>query len=139
MNVSLKICLVLICGLLVLPSCVSSPEQPKQPEPTGIVIDGIRIQNGLRYTVTDVMILVPATHGFAGCGNILPRTACSNTFPDVQYRENAVVISWKEHGEPQQTDEFIVEARSDLRPNVSTWMEVTIFAPGQAGARLIQE
>lgn len=130
---------MLICASLMLLSCASAPEQPKQPEGTGIVIDGIRIQNSLRYTVTDVMILVPATGGFAGCGNILPRTACSNTFLDVQYRKNPVLISWKEHGEPQQTDEFIVEARSDLRPNVSTWVEVTIFAPGQAGARLIQE
>ena len=131
--------LALIFGLLFLQSCVSVPEQADQPEASGIIIDGIRIENGLAYTVTDVMILVPATGGFAGCGNIMPRTACSNSFPDVDYRENAVVISWKEHGKPQKTDEFVVKAPEDLLPGKPAWMEVTIFAPGQAGARLIQK
>lgn len=134
-----RIYLALICGMLLLQSCGSVPDQAAQPEVTGIIIDGIRIENGLAYTVTDVMILVPATGGFAGCGNIMPRTACSNSFPDVDYRENAVVISWKEHGEPQKTDEFVVKAPEDLLLGKPAWVEVTIFAPGQAGAKLIQK
>lgn len=130
--------LLFLCGILLLPSCGSVSGKRDLPQVADIVIDGIIIQNGLAYTVTDVMILVPETGAFAGCGNILSRTACSNAFPEVVYRERAVVISWKEHGEPQKTDEFVVETPVNLLAGKPAWIEVTLFAPGQAGARLIQ-
>jgi hypothetical protein len=64
------------------------------------VIDGIVIRNELAYPVTDVMIEVPATGAFAGCGNVLPRTACSNAFQGVDYRSSAVLVHWREHAAP---------------------------------------
>ena len=103
-----------------------------------LVIDGIVIRNELVYPVTEVMIEVPATGAFAGCGNVLPRTACANAFPGVDYRSNAVLVHWREHGAAHSTGEFVIEIPDTLRPGEAAVVEVVIFAPGEAGARLIQ-
>ena len=121
---------------LSVSSCVMQPVEPDQPAGADIYIEGVVIRNGLAYTVRDVLIQVPATGGFAGCGNILPRTACSNTFPEIDYKANPVVISWTEHGVAHETDEFIIEVPKDFAAGDSAWIEVIIFAPGQAGAKL---
>ena len=103
-----------------------------------ISITGVVIRNELPYAVTDVMIEVPATGAFAGCGNILPRTACSNAFQQVDYRANPMVIRWSEHGQPQQTGEFTVQRPNGAVPGSEFVVEVIVFAPGQAGARLTE-
>jgi hypothetical protein len=84
------------------------------------------------------MIEVPATGAFAGCGNVLPRTACSNAFPGVDYRSNAVLVNWRERGAAHSTGEFVIEIPDTLKSGEAAVVEVVIFAPGQAGARLIQ-
>jgi len=89
------------------------------------------------YPVTDVMIEVPATGGFAGCGNILPRSACRNAFQPIDYSANAVTVRWKEHGQPQQTDEFVVRLPEGVVAGSEYLIEVIVFAPGQAGAHLV--
>ena len=103
-----------------------------------MVITGIIIKNELAYGVTDVMIEVPATGAFAGCGNILARSRCRTTFQDVDYRSNEVLVRWREHGQQQQTGEFTIDVPSTLIPGIPSWIEVVIFGPGQAGARLVQ-
>jgi hypothetical protein len=131
--------LLAIAGLgaaVMLQGCATATARgASQP---GVVIDGIEIRNELAYPVTDVMIEVPATGAFAGCGNLLPRTACSNAFEGVDYRSNAVIIRWKERGAEHSTGEFVIEIPADLRPGSRAVVEVVIFAPGEAGARLMQ-
>ena len=122
----------------LLASCASTGGEDKPLEATGIIVEGIIIQNALMYPVMDVMIEVPATGGFAGCGNILPRTECKTSFPARDYSGNPVVVRWKEHGNPHQTDAFVVELPEDVVPGDVVWLEVIVFAAGQAGARLIQ-
>lgn len=122
----------LLAGCAVPRSGVGKPDAPV------LVIDGIVIRNELAYPVTDVMIEVPATGAFAGCGNVLPRTACANAFPGVDYRSNAVLVRWREHGAAHSTGEFVIEIPETLRPGEAAVVEVVIFAPGEAGARLIQ-
>jgi len=124
------------CALLF--GCSSAPvgEQPSAGH--SIVISGIVIRNELPYPVTDVMIEVPSTGNLAGCGNILPRSECSNAFEQLDYRANPVVIRWKEHGQPQQTDEFTIKMPGAARPGDAYRVEVIVFAPGQAGARLAE-
>lgn len=102
------------------------------------LIAGIVIRNELAHPVTDVMIEVPATGAFAGCGNVLPRTACSNAFQGVDYRSNAVLVRWREHGIERSTPEFVIEIPDAMRPGEPAFVEVIIFAPGEAGARLVQ-
>lgn len=131
------ICVYAILLLGLLQSCSTAEPKPVQPESSGINIEGIIIRNQLAYPVTDVMVEVPATGDFAGCGNIFQRTACSTSFPAADYRRNAIVIRWKEHGEPQSTDEFIVTVPDGIVPGTNAWLEVIVFAKGQAGARLI--
>jgi hypothetical protein len=104
-----------------------------------VIIDGFVIHNGLFYPVTDVMIEVPATGRFAGCGNILPRTVCRSGFEAFDYSANAVRVSWKEQGAPRGTDEFIIEVPEDMPAGAAAEVEVVIFAPGQAGARLVRK
>lgn len=122
----------LLAGCAVPRSGVGKPDAPV------LVIDGIVIRNDLAYAVTDVMIEVPVTGAFAGCGNVLPRTACANAFPGVDYRSNAVLVSWRERGAAHSTGQFVIEIPDTLKPGEAAVVEVVIFAPGQAGARLIQ-
>ena len=96
------------------------------------------IHNKLPYPVTDVMINVPETGAFAGCGNIMPKTDCRTSFESVDYSGKAMVVSWKERGQPQKTGEFVLKPGSGLDISQPAWLEVTIFAAGQAGATFIQ-
>jgi hypothetical protein len=136
----IRICLAFLLGGLcaLIFACASAPADKRQSLNPPIVISGVVIRNELPYPVTDVMIEIPATGAFAGCGNILPRTACSNAFQRVDYRANSMVIRWREHGQPQQTDEFTVQRPDSAAPSSEFVVEVVIFAPGQAGARLAE-
>ena len=125
-------------ALSLLAACASTGTAPSQEKFTGVDVGGIIIQNGLTHTVMDVMVVVPATGRFAGCGNILPRTVCKTAFPAVDYSSNAIQVTWKEHGETQGTDEFIVDMPPRFGPGDEVWLEVVIYSPGLAGARFVQ-
>lgn len=116
---------------------VTDGKQPDSDLPA-LEIDGFIIRNALVYPVTDVMVEAPATGRFAGCGNIPPRSECRSAFEAIDYRKNEVVVSWKERGEPQSTDPFVLDPPAELQPGGSVWLEVVIYAPGLAGARLVQ-
>jgi hypothetical protein len=121
---------------LFLQACASMP-QPPSPEVPAVVISGLEIRNELSYKVTDAMIRVPATGAFAGCGNLLPHSHCLNRFQDIDYRANEVVITWKERGQPQETKPFRIEPPPEATAYGDFQVEVIVFAPGQAGARLV--
>ena len=137
MTVLCRAVLISLCAVLIS-ACAVPGGGKKKPEPTGIMIQGIVIRNQLAFPVTDVMILVPATGNYAGCGNILGGSDCRTTIEAVDYYANAVVISWKEYGQPHQTDEFVIRDPDHLVPDKPAWLEVIIFAMGQAGAKLTQ-
>jgi len=120
-----------------LPACVNDPARDGVAGRQPLVITGVVIRNELPYTVNDVMIEAPASGSFAGCGSIVPRSECSNTFQGVDYQANPVVIHWKEHGQPHRTDEFRISLPEAPVPGRSFVIEVIVFAPGQAGARLV--
>jgi hypothetical protein len=119
-------------------ACATTSSQAEKAEPSSILIEGIVIRNELLFPVTDVMITVAESGAFAGCGNIMPRSDCRIGFEAVNYAGNALVVSWKEYGKPHKTDEFDNDFAQDLDPRIPAWLEVVIFAMGQAGARLIQ-
>lgn len=128
-----------VVALFLLAGLTAACAAPQETAPsTGLVVEGIIIRNELAFPVTDVMISVPATGAFAGCGNILSRTECRTSFEAVDYRENALLVSWREYGQPHQTDEFVVKPGKDLDLSQPAWLEVRIFAMGQAGATLVQ-
>lgn len=124
---------------LLAAGCSAVPESPVDIEDSGIDIAGIIIRNQLAYTVTDVMVEAPVSGAFAGCGNILPRSQCSTSIPAADYRRNPIVISWKEYGQPHRTDEFIVKVPDGMLPGAEAWLKVLVFAPGQAGATLVND
>ena len=134
---------VLAFGLLLglstafLPACAARLPADLSPETPPIVISGLEIRNDLPYTVTDVMIRVPETGGFAGCGNILARSRCNNRFEEIDYRANEVVISWRERGQPHQTGPFRIDLPADAATQRTYRVQVVIYSPGQAGARLV--
>ena len=99
---------------------------------------GFVIRNALVYPVTDVLVEAPVTGNFAGCGNILPRSECRSAFEGIDYRENEVVVSWRERGEPRSMEPFLLELPAEVRAGDTLWLEVVIYAPGLAGARLVQ-
>jgi hypothetical protein len=127
---------VFLCASLLVACALPAPENAK-PEPAGIEIDGIVIRNELAFPVTDVMIEVPATGAFAGCGNILPRSACSTKFEAVIYSANPMRVRWKEYGKPHQTDDFVLQPQQPGSAGPFQ-VEVRIYAMGQAGAVLIE-
>ena len=100
-------------------------------------VDGIEIRNELAYPVPDVMIEIPATGGYAGCGMILRQSRCATTFPSAAYRREALVIRWTEHGEPYEIADVVLDPPEGTGRAPRARLEVTIFAPGQAGARLV--
>jgi len=128
---------ILACIVLLLPACASAPPGGDRQQSQELGVKGMVIRNELAYPVTQVMINVPATGAFAGCGNILPRSECSTTFQRIGYRGNPLVVSWREYGAAHQTDEFVVEPPAVQEPGQELVLEVVVFAPGQAGARLV--
>ncbi len=124
---AVSLCLLLAC----------STAKENQPKATGIVIDGVVIRNELALTVTEVTLLVPASGNFVSCGNIMARSECSTTFPGRDYYANEVVITWKEYGDPQSTDEFVISIPDSIDRNRPVRLEVIIFNRGQAGAKLV--
>jgi len=128
--------LVALCGVMLV-ACASPSSRPAGTGPV-IAIEGVRIVNKLAMTVTDVQILVPATGNFVTCGTILRNTSCSTSFPDRQYERKPVQVSWKEQGQAHATPNFVIEPPANLDPSRTVWIEVIIFAPGQAGAKLVQ-
>jgi hypothetical protein len=121
-----------------LAACVSVPPRVPEAEQAPVVIEGIVIRNTLSWSVTDVMVEVPATGGFAGCGNLMARSNCSTSFQETDYRAHPIVIRWREHGQAQQTGEFVVKIPEGMPAGQVAWIEVIIFAPGQAGAKLVE-
>ena len=119
-------------------SACSPVTVPEINPPPALSIAGMIIRNDLLYPVTEVMIQVPETGDFAGCGNILPESDCRTSFQTVDYSGNAMVVSWKEYGQEHSTREFVVEPGRDIDASKPAWLEVTIFAAGQAGARFVQ-
>jgi hypothetical protein len=127
-----------LCAAALLQGCATAMKDGDDARQPAVMITGIEIRNELAYPVTDVLIEVPASGAFAGCGNLLPRTACSNAFEGVDYRSSAVVIRWRERGQDHSTGEFVIEIPADMQPDRPALVEVLIFAPGEAGARLVQ-
>ena len=134
---SLKRGLVAIL-LPILVSCSAATNKESEPSLPELELGGFIIRNALVYPVTDVLVEAPATGRFAGCGNLLPRSECRNAFEAIDYRENEVVVSWKEHGEAQSTDPFRLDPPAGAQAGDTLWLEVVIYAPGLAGARLVQ-
>ncbi len=131
--------LLILCLFFVLvQGCASNPAKPDSPEAALVVVEGIVISNELPFPVTDVMINIPATGGFAGCGNIMQASACRTSFVAVDYRADAMVVSWKEYGKPHATGSFVVEAPEGMDPEKPVWLRVVIFAMGQAAAEFVQ-
>lgn len=129
--------LILLClQLFQLSAC--TPAQERGPEPTGIEIEGVVIRNELAFPVTDVQLLVPSTGNFVSCGNIMGRSQCATKFPNRDYYAYEVVISWKEHGQPQTTKPFVIKTPDHLVRDRAALLEVIIFNRGQAGAKLVQ-
>ena len=130
---------VMVAILLpILVSCSAATSKEPENRLPELELGGFVIRNALVYPVTDVLIEAPATGRFAGCGNILPRSECRNAFEAIDYRENEVVVSWKEHGEAQSTDPFRLEPPAGVQAGDTLWLEVVIYAPGLAGARFAQ-
>lgn len=121
-------------------ACACANIQVKTPEtlPSGMEIEAIVIRNELPYGVTDVQILAVNTGRFAGCGNLMAGTACRTDFETTALYAGKAVVTWKERGEPQTTGEFVIEAPDRVDPSRPAWLEVIIFAPGDAGARIEQ-
>ena len=129
---------LIICSIVLVSACGTSPGN-SEPSPPAYEIDGIRIRNELNTDVTDVQTLVPRTGDFVSCGTVLAGTSCSTSFPGRAYRGNPVQITWKEQGQQQGTAEFTLDRPETLDPAVPAWIEVVIFSPGQAGARMVQD
>jgi hypothetical protein len=125
--------------LTVLSACAMSPEDGAATADSGIEIAGIIIRNDLAYPVTDVMVEVPATRRFAGCGNILPRSQCSTALPEAAYRQNAITIRWREYGREHAMEPFVVRVPDSMPEGTVAWLMVLVYAPGQAGAKLVTD
>lgn len=133
---TLRLLATCLCAL-VLWACAAESKHAGKTAP-GIAIEGIKIINQLGATVTDVQILVPLTGNFVSCGTIVRHTSCSTSFPGRQYERSPVQVSWKEQGQAHATGNFVIQPPANLDLARPMWIEVVIFAPGQAGAKMVQ-
>lgn len=122
---------------LLAAGCAVTPEDAPQAGAPRLEIAGIEIRNELAYPVSDVRVLVSATGEFVTCSQVMGGTACQTSFPLRSYRGNAMRVTWVEHGEPQVLDDFVLKAPAWLAPGQPAWLQIVIFAPGDAGARLL--
>ncbi len=128
---------MLIMSLTLAVACSSGPVLKDVVSGPLLQITGVEIYNGLGYPVRDVVILVPSSGEYVSCGNVLPQSSCSTTFPARDYRDTTVQVSWTEQGEPHKTAEFKLEAPETAAEGESAYIRVEVFASGQAGARLV--
>jgi hypothetical protein len=124
-----------LCTCL-LAACAASGKVPE--EGVGPVeISGVRIANELKYGVTDAQILILKSGNFVSCGNILSGTTCFTSFPGRVYEGGKLRITWKERGVAKVTPDFALKTEAFSGMGKALWVDVLIFAPGEAGAKLI--
>ena len=63
---------------------------------------------------------------------------CRSGVESTDYFARAVQVRWKEHGVEKQTDEFVIDVPEGMTAGTAAEVEVVIFAPGQAGAKLVR-
>jgi hypothetical protein len=83
------------------------------------------------------MILVPESGQFVSCGQILPLSSCSTSFPLQTYQGNGAQVSWKEQGVEQITAVFKLDPPATAINGQMAYIKVEVFDAGQAGAKLI--
>lgn len=126
--------------LVLLGACAAKGNAPGPAygNPSGgVEIGGVRIVNQLKQGVTEARILVLQSGNFVSCGNILPGTVCSTSFPGRAYEGGQLRITWKERGVAKATPDFVLKTKAFSGLGKALWIEVVIFAPGQAGAKLV--
>lgn len=128
---------ILLGSAILAVSCAADQAAKDRVTGPALQIAGVEIHNALPYSVQDVIILVPVTGDFVSCGQILPDSSCSTSFPARDYREKPLRVSWQEHGEPQSTAEFKLDAPASAIDGQSAFIRVEVFAAGQAGAKLV--
>lgn len=132
--------LLLLCVACALcASCAASGTTEREAQPRLFEIAGVEIRNELQFRVTDARVLVPRTGEFVSCGTVFPGTACSAAFPQRDYRGDPLSVTWQERGEPQSVEDFVLEVPAGLDTARPVWLQVVIFSPGNAGARLLSE
>jgi len=128
----------LVIWTLLAAACTTTAPV-RTPHGPAVEIDGVKISNRLRSMVTDVELLALSSGDFVSCGSILPDTSCSTSFPGKSYSGGKMRISWKEQGVPKSTGDFVLDTGQFRDRPQALWVEVIVFAPGQAGARLVQQ
>ena len=129
--------LAILAIFALLASCADHAVKREPAHAIVLQIAGVEIYNGLPYSIQNVMILVPESGQFMSCGQILPDSACSTSFPLQTYQGNGVQVSWKEKGVEHSTAEFKLELPVTAINGQMAYIKVEVFDAGQAGAKLV--
>jgi hypothetical protein len=124
---------------LTVCSCGGTAVKSLTPSAPAIEIHEVVIRNLLPYPIKNVQILAPATGNFVSCGNIFQQSQCSTTFPVANYSETPVQISWTEWDAPRSMPPIGLNVPEAFEFDRPATIEVTVYSPGQAAAKLIQE
>ncbi|MEJ8569465.1 hypothetical protein [Elongatibacter sediminis] len=122
-----------------LAGCATAPDPVPEKPPVRFEIAGVDIRNELDYPVTDVQVLVHATGGLVSCGTVFPDSSCATSFPLREYRGDAISVSWEERGEPRSIEDFELEPPRGLDTRKPVWVQIVVYSPGNAGARVLSE
>lgn len=118
----------------LLAACAAGPVDSVPP----VQIDGMVIENTTRMYISAVRLLVPVTGNFVSCGNILPESMCSTTFPEASYTGNPVEITWSQGGQIHSTGQFVIRLPEALDEDKPVMVRVVISGADSAGAMFIQ-
>ena len=109
------------------------------PTTKAITVAGLRFYNNTDTTIHNAKLSVTTTRGLVACGVILPRKACSTTFPVRQYQGNPIIVSWEQAGRVWSSGEFYVQlpaASSAATPSIAV---ITLGAQGMVKATLVPQ
>jgi len=122
-----------LCTLWLI-ACAAGPVDKGPP----VQITGMVIENQTEMYVSAVRLLVPVTGQYVSCGNILPESQCSTSFPEAAYTGNPVEITWSQGGQIHSTGQFVLQIPGDFDEHKTAVVRVVIAGPGSAGAMIVE-
>lgn len=124
--------LVPLASMIMAAGCATSPA------PAPLTIEGLVFLNAGSAAVSDVTLRIEATHELVTCGYIPVHGECSTTFPQRDYRGNAVRLIWTQGERTFFSAPFVVAPPSAPVAGQPAKATVTIRDGGSYTARLVQ-
>lgn len=115
--------------MMTLVGCVATPVKKE------LAFNALVFDNQSVSELKNVRIKAKNTGGFASCGLILRRTACSTTFRTKVYQGNSVYISWQMNGQERAMGPLYVELPVTVEPDLLARLMIIFKSENEVTAK----